>query len=69
MKTPTFTKDDFISTTTPYEYLYGLRNDPIQHEQAFAAIKGNAHAVGIQNFEKLYECYEESLAAWLVSQQ
>lgn len=65
----TFTKDDFISTTTPYEYLHGLRNNPIQHEQAFAAIKDNAHAVGIRNFEKMYEYYERSLGAWLVSHQ
>lgn len=69
MQIPTFTKDEFISSTTPYEYLHGLRKDPIRHEQAFAAIKDNAHAVGIRNFEKMYECYEKSLGVRLVSHQ
>lgn len=51
-----FTKKDFLSAQ-PYEYLFAMKNDPIQHEQAFEAVQKNAHAVGIKNFSRLYEEY------------
>lgn len=51
-----FTKKDFLSAK-PYEYLFAMKNDPPQHEQAFEAVQKNAHAVGIKNFSRLYEEY------------
>lgn len=51
-----FTKKDFLSAE-PYEYLFAMKNDPLQHEQAFEAVQKNAHAVGIKNFSRLYEEY------------
>ena len=52
-----FTKDDFLSTTEPYEYLYSIKNNPLKHEQALEAIQENARAVGVRGFRKLYQCY------------
>lgn len=51
-----FTQKDFLSAK-PYEYLFEMKNDPLQHEQAFEAVQKNAHAVGIKNFSRLYEEY------------
>lgn len=56
-----FTKEDFLTTTKPYEYLQCMKNDPVRHEQSLGAIQENAHAVGVTNFGKLYEAYLLSL--------
>lgn len=53
----TFTKEDFLSTTKPYEYLLGLKNTPLQHEQALEAIQENARVVGVRNFNRLYKAF------------
>lgn len=52
-----FTKEDFLSTTKPYEYLHSIKKDPLQHEQALEAVQENAHVVGIKNFKKLYRAF------------
>ena len=57
MEIPKFTKEDFLKTTKPYAYLAELKKDPFRHEQALAAIKDNAHAVGVRNFERMYEAF------------
>lgn len=51
-----FTQKDFLSAK-PYEHLFKMKNDPLQHEKAFEAVQKNAHAVGIKNFSRLYEEY------------
>ena len=56
-----FQKKQFLNSVEPYRYLHELKSDPIQHEQVLAAIKENARAVGIRNFEKLYDAYLLSL--------
>jgi len=55
-----FTKSDFLETTKPYDYLFGLKEEPLQHEKAFASVKENAYAVGVRNFCKLYQAYSLS---------
>ena len=56
-----FTKEDFLTTAEPYEYLRCTENDPARHEQLLGAIQENAHAVGVTNFRRLYEAYLLSL--------
>lgn len=56
-----FTREDFLETTKPYEFLYEMKKDPVVHEQALIDIQENARAVGIRNFRKLYKSYEASL--------
>lgn len=55
----TYTKEQFLNTREPYEALYKMKNDPFRHEQALAAIKENAHAVGVRNFDRIYKAYIE----------
>lgn len=52
-----YTKSDFLQTDKPYKYLYALKRTPLQHEQTLCALKENARAVGVRNFEKLYEAF------------
>lgn len=56
----TFTKEDFLSTVKPYEYLRSIKNNPLEHEQALEAIQENAHTVGVRNFRKLYGAFLRS---------
>lgn len=58
---PEYTKEDFLKTTKPYEYLQYLKEDPTQHEQALLAVQENARAVGVRNFRKIYASYIASL--------
>ena len=54
-----YTKEQFLETTEPYDYLLSIKNDPEQHERELAAITENASAVGIRNFGTLYKLYEK----------
>ena len=56
-----YTKEQFLETTEPYDYLLAIKNDPEQHERELAAIKENASAVGIKNFGTLYKVYQEAI--------
>lgn len=56
----TYTAPQFLNTREPYEYLYKMRNDPLRHEQALTAMKENANAVGVKNFNRMYANYVRS---------
>ncbi len=56
-----FTKQEFLSTTKPYEYLLQIKGDPPQYEQALATMQENARIVGVRNFLKIYASYVASL--------
>lgn len=52
-----YTKEDFL-TDEPYKFLFHLKkSDPFEHECALAAIKDNARAVGVRNFNATYAAY------------
>lgn len=53
----TYTKEQFLNTREPYEYLYAMKNDALRHEQALTVTEENAHAVGVKNFNRLYKAY------------
>ena len=56
-----FTREEFLKTTKPYEYLREMKKDPLQYEQALAAIQENTRAVEVRNFRKIYTCYLDEL--------
>lgn len=56
----TYNAHQFLNTREPYEYLYKMKNDPLRHEQALTAMKENAHAVGVKNFNRMYANYVRS---------
>ena len=52
-----FSRAQFLETTEPYEYLYGMKNDPLRHARELEVLKSNALEEGVRNFGKLYEAY------------
>lgn len=52
-----YTRDDFLESAKPYEFLYNVKDDPELHERSLITIKENAHAVGVKGFESLYKLY------------
>lgn len=55
-----FSRAQFLETTEPYEYLYGMKNDPLCHASTLEILKSNALEEGVRNFGKLYEAYVKS---------
>lgn len=55
-----FSRAQFLETTEPYEYLYGMKNDPLRHASTLEILKFNALEEGVRNFGKLYDAYVKS---------
>lgn len=57
---PSYTYDDFLTTTEPYEYLFSIRNT-MERQQAMTRMKDYAGSVGVKNFTMLWKAYIESV--------
>lgn len=55
-----WTKEDFESTSAPYEEIYQIE-DPFQRQQAINQTAAQAKAEGVRNFLKLYQMFEKSV--------
>ena len=56
----TYTKEDFLMGTAPYEELYALREDPFTHRQTVEAMADYANSIGFRAFKKTYNEYVRS---------
>ena len=54
-----YTKEDFMFSTEPYEYLDGLKN-PFDKQRALTAMCDMAGAVGFNSFKKTYDDYRKT---------
>lgn len=54
-----YTKEDFMFSTEPYEYLDGLKN-PFDKQRALTAMCDMAGAVGFNSFKKTYDDYHKA---------
>lgn len=57
----TYTREDFLMSTAPFEELFELRDDPFIHQQALEEMTAAARAAGVIGFKKLYENYVKSV--------
>lgn len=57
---PTFTAAEYLTTSSPYEYLYQFRDDKFTLQQMIQQMKANAGAVGVRCFMTLWNAYLES---------
>ena len=57
----TFTKEDFIDTTIPYEYVYQFHGNKFTERQMIEKVAAMAAAVGIKGFKMLYSQYLNEL--------
>lgn len=62
LKIPQYTKEEYLTTSKPYEFLYSLRKDKFQLKQVMQVMKANAGAVGVKCFIALYDSYCEMQA-------
>lgn len=57
----TYTKEDFLSTSKPYDELYSLKDNPFVHKQTESNMADYAKSVGVTNFKALYREYQNEL--------
>ena len=57
----TFTREDFISGSAPYEMLYRVKDDRFQHGQLMDRISDYAKKIGYIGFKARYKDYCESI--------
>lgn len=60
MEPITYTKEDYIATTTPYEEVEAARN-PFEKEQRITQLADHAKSVGVRNFMTLYKQYVKTM--------
>lgn len=54
---PIYTYEDYISSTTPYEYAYQYIDDSFTLERVIEKMSGDARVVGVRNFKKIFSEY------------
>lgn len=55
--------EDYLQTTAPYEEAYSYRHNPFEYEQQIARLSKAAEAVGFRGFRKMLSKYCEALKA------
>ena len=58
-KIETFTRDDFLKTTAPYDFVYLYIEDKLKYAQARELVESRAKAVGVKGFNSKYKAYVE----------
>ena len=58
---PEFSKDEYLKTTKPYEWLYGFKDNKFQLSQMTMLLKEKAKEVKVNNVSKLFKDYCQSL--------
>jgi len=57
---PDFTKDDYLKTEKPFQYLYDLKENKFVSKRTLTLMSDKARQVGVKNFVTLYNAYVES---------
>lgn len=60
-KLPEYTKNDFLMTTTPYEWLYAHKDNRFELKQLLSRMSAMAKSVGVRNLTSLFNAYVESI--------
>lgn len=58
---PEFSKNDFLMTTTPYEWLYSHKDNRFELKQFINRMSAQAKSVGVNNLTGLFNAYVESV--------
>lgn len=57
---PSFTRDDYLSGTAPYELLFSLKDNKFEQKQLLGRMSEQARGVGVRNLAALFKAYLES---------
>ena len=58
-----YTRDDFLETSKPYEAVWNLRNDAFKQKQLLAVMAAAAQSIGIRNFKSLFSDFAKAQKA------
>ena len=59
---PNFTRDDYLTTTKPFEYLYDHKENKFELKQLLGLMSAQAQTVGIRNLAALFKAYVETVS-------
>lgn len=58
---PVYTRDDYLTTTKPFEYLYAHKDNKFELKQLLGVMSAQAQTVGIRNLAALFKAYMETV--------
>lgn len=59
---PVYTRDDYLTTTKPFEYLYAHKENKFEMRQLMGRMSIQAQAVGVRNLTTLFKDYMETVS-------
>ena len=59
---PAYTRDDYLTTTKPFEYLYAHKENKFELKQLLGRMSAQAQTVGIRNLAALFKAYVETVS-------
>ena len=59
---PVYTRDDYLTTTKPFEYLYTHKDNKFELKQLLGVMSAQAQTVGIRNLAALFKAYMETVS-------
>ena len=59
---PVYTRDDYLTTTKPFEYLYAHKDNKFELKQLLGVMSAQAQTVGIRNLVALFKAYMETVS-------
>lgn len=60
---PHYTRDDYLLSTGPFEYLYALKDNIFELKQVMGIMSEQAKSVGVRNLAALFKAYMESVSS------
>lgn len=61
IQVPDFTREEYLTTSKPYEWLDAFSENKFQLEQLLVQISAKASFVGVKNFKSMFKLYRESM--------
>ena len=59
---PVYTRDDYLTTTKPFEFLYAHKENKFEMKQLLGLMSDQAKSVGIRNLAALFKAYMETVS-------
>lgn len=59
---PAYTKNDYLMTTAPFEFLYSLRDNKFEQKRALSIMSSQAREVGVRNLATMFKAYLETVS-------
>lgn len=63
-KLPQFTRDDYLKSTAPFEFLYQYKDNKFEMKQLLNLLSEQAKGVGVRNLAALFKAYIDSIGAY-----